>query len=90
MPIKYEIDGNVFREIRENWLSAYVREFLVLARRLETDQAGNEIESFQLNDGRIFRRALGNARSAVSTSRTIPSRTRMTAIRADHSVTQPR
>ena len=29
MPKKYEVDGNVFREITEKWPFAYVSEFLI-------------------------------------------------------------
>ena len=56
MSVKYQVDGDNFQEITEKWLFAYVREFLITKRAYETDQAGNLIEYFQLNDGRIFSR----------------------------------
>ncbi len=92
MPVKceYEVDGDIFREIRENWLFANVREFLICARHSETDRAGNKIECFQLNDGRTFTRIVGSTRTAMTASKTIPSGPRMTAIMADRSATQPR
>jgi hypothetical protein len=56
MGMKYEVDGNIFREIKEKWPFAYVSEFLIKARALQTDEAGNKVEVFQLNDGRFFSR----------------------------------
>jgi hypothetical protein len=56
MSVKYEIDGDIFREMRGNWLFVHVKEFLIKARKVEKDQAGNVIEYLQLNDGRIFSR----------------------------------
>ena len=56
MSVKYQINGDIFQEIAEKWLFAYVREFLITKRVYETDQAGSVIEYFQLNDGRIFSR----------------------------------
>lgn len=56
MVVKYQVDGNVFLEIKTNWLCAFVNEFLIQARQLDTDQAGNTIENLQLNDGRVFTR----------------------------------
>ena len=56
MAIKYEVDGNIFREINEKWPFAYVSEYLIKARQFQIDQAGNKVEVFQLNDGRIFSR----------------------------------
>lgn len=90
MPVKYEVDGDIFREISENWLFANVREFLIRARRSETDRAGNKVESLQLNDGRIFTRVVGNTRFVTAASKTVPSEARMTAILVDRSATQPR
>lgn len=58
MAIKYEVDGDIFREINEKWLVAYVQEFLIKARAIETDAAGNKIELLQLNDGRLFSRSI--------------------------------
>ena len=56
MAIKYQVDGDIFREITEKWLFAYVKEYRIKARVFETDQAGNMVENFQLNDGRVFTR----------------------------------
>ena len=56
MAVQYQVDGNVFFEIKTNWLCASVNEFLIKARQLDTDQAGNTIEYFQLNDSRVFTR----------------------------------
>ena len=58
MSIKYQLDGDIFREITTNWLCANVKEYLVKARVVETDHAGNIIENFQLNDGRVFTRQI--------------------------------
>jgi len=58
MSVKYQLDGDIFREITANWLCANVKEYLVKARMVETDQAGNIIENFQLNDGRVFTRQI--------------------------------
>lgn len=58
MTVKYEVDGDIFREIDGNWLCAEVKEFVIKARKTETDQAGNVSEYFQLNDGRIFTRQI--------------------------------
>jgi len=58
MAIKYQVDGDIFREITEKWLFAYVREYRINARVFETDQAGNMVENFQLNDGRVFTRKI--------------------------------
>jgi len=54
MSVKYQIDGDIFQEITVKWLFAYVREFRIQKHAYETDQTGNLIEYFQLNDGRIF------------------------------------
>jgi hypothetical protein len=56
MTVQYQVDGNIFFEIKTNWLCASVNEFLIKARQLDTDQAGNTIEYFQLNDSRVFTR----------------------------------
>ena len=58
MSVKYEVDGNVFREMRGNWLAVRVKEYLIVARKIERDQAGNVSEYFQLNDGRVFTRQI--------------------------------
>jgi hypothetical protein len=56
MAVQYQVDGNVFLEIKTNWLCASVNEFLIKARQLDTDQAGNTVEYLQLNDNRVFTR----------------------------------
>jgi hypothetical protein len=56
MAVQYQIDGDIFREIKTNWLCASINEFLIKARQLDTTQAGGTVEYFQLNDGRIFTR----------------------------------
>jgi hypothetical protein len=58
MSIKYQVDGNIFREITEKWLCANVSEYLIKARGIETDSAGNKIENYLLNDGRMFSKVL--------------------------------
>ncbi|HLO16319.1 MAG TPA: hypothetical protein VK206_15915 [Anaerolineales bacterium] len=74
MAIKYEIDGDIFREINEKFLVAYVNEYLIKARVLQMDAAGNEVEFFQLNDGRCFSRIITPHReSAVVREPTLPS-----------------
>ena len=64
MAVQYQVDGNIFREISANWLCAYVSEFLIKARKLDTDQAGNTVEHLQLNDGRIFTRLVPSLQSS--------------------------
>jgi hypothetical protein len=56
MAVRYQVDGDIFREITPNWLCASISEFFIKARQVATDQTGNTIEYFQLNDGRIFER----------------------------------
>jgi len=58
MDVKYQVDGDIFREITGNWLCAFVKEFVIVARTSETDHAGNTIEYFKLNDGRVFSREI--------------------------------
>jgi hypothetical protein len=64
MSIQYQIDEHIFREITPNWLCASVREFLIKARKFETDQAGNIIEYVQISDGRVFTRLISNSHVA--------------------------
>jgi len=64
MTVQYQIDGNIFREITTNWLCATVNEFLIKARQLDVNQAGNSIEYVQLNDGRIFTRPVPSFQAA--------------------------
>jgi hypothetical protein len=88
MAVQYEIDGNVFREITTNWLCAYVKEFLIKARQIDTNQAGDTVEHVQLNDGRVFTRLVDNAQS-VNVSKA--SNALLWNTRAiDQSITQPR
>lgn len=65
MAIKYEVDGNIFREIEVKFLAAYVKEYLITARAIQTDSAGNKVELFQLNDGRCFSRTLAPHRKTA-------------------------
>lgn len=66
MSVKYQVDGDIFQEIAEKWPYAYVREFLIIKRAYGIDQAGNSIEYFQLNDGRIFCRPVSAPRADVA------------------------
>ena len=54
MDVKYQVDGDIFREITGNWLCAFVKESVIVARTSESDPAGNTIEYFKLSDGRVF------------------------------------
>jgi len=58
MSIKYEVVGDIFREMSGNWLYVRVKEYLITARKTETDQDGNISEYFQLEDGRVFTREI--------------------------------
>ena len=90
MAVQYQVDGNVFLEIKTNWLCASVNEFLIKARKFDTDQAGNTIEYFQLNDSRVFAREIPAPQSLnvpkASKIQLWNSRTLL----HDHSATQPR
>jgi hypothetical protein len=86
MAVKYQIDGNIFLEINTNWLCASINEFLIKARQLDTDLAGNTVEHVQLNDGRIFTRLVSSPKAVASKSR--PQNIRQ-AIH-EQSLTQPR
>jgi hypothetical protein len=72
MAVKYEIDGDIFREINVKFLAAYVNEYLITARATQLDAAGNKREFFQLNDGRWFSRALTPPRKAAIATKSIP------------------
>lgn len=63
MAVRYQVDGDIFREITPNWLCASINEFLIKARQVATDQTGNTIEYFQLNDGRVFTRPVPSLQS---------------------------
>ena len=90
MAVKYQIDGNIFFEITTNWLCASINEFLIKARQLDTDQAGNTVEHFQLNDGRVFTRLVPNPRAAdVPKASNSRPRNIRSAIH-EQSLTQPR
>ncbi|MEW6028383.1 MAG: hypothetical protein ACOYZ8_10540 [Chloroflexota bacterium] len=88
MAVKYQVDGDIFREITEKWPFAYVSEHLIRARKYGTDQAGNQIEYFQLSDGRVFERAVtrSQVRAATSEPKTRPVFQRQVS----QPVTQPR
>jgi hypothetical protein len=58
MSIKYEVDGDIFREMSGNWLYVRVKEFIITARKIETNQDGSISEYFLLNDGRVFTRRI--------------------------------
>lgn len=75
MSVKYQINGDIFQEIAEKWLFAYVREFLIKKRAYETDPAGNLVEYFQLNDGRIFSRPVSAVRADVASKSETRTRT---------------
>ena len=93
MSIKYQVDGNIFREITEKWPFANVSEYLIKARGIETDSAGNKIENYLLNDGRMFSKVLtGQQASNVmgeSKSHLQPAR-RVVPGLGTQSMTQPR
>lgn len=75
MSVKCQIDDDIFQEIAEKWLFAYVREFLIKKRAYETDPAGNLIEYFQWNDGRIFSRPVPAPQADVASKSEIHART---------------
>ena len=93
MSIKYQVDGNIFREITEKWLCANVSEYLIKARRIETDSAGNKIENYLLNDGRMFTKVLTGQQASNVTGETKshlnPAR-RVVSSLGNQSITQPR
>lgn len=72
MAVKYEIDGDIFREVNVKFLVAYVNEYLITARAIQTDAAGNKSEIFQLNDGRWFSRSITPPRKAAIAKESIP------------------
>ncbi len=74
MAIKYQVDGDIFREITEKWPFAYVDEHLIRARGYSMDWTGNQVESFQLDDGRLFERVISRrgVRAATDEPTTIP------------------
>ena len=87
MAVQYQVDGNTFWEITTNWFSAHVSEFLIKARRLDTDQAGNTIEYFQLNDGRVFTRLIPSAQAVDVPKASNTSPRNMRPAIGEHSVT---
>ena len=93
MSIKYQVDGNIFREITEKWPFANVSEYLIKARGIETDSAGNEIENYLLNDGRMFSKVLTVQKVSnvmgESKSHLQPAR-RVVPVLGTQSMTQPR
>ncbi len=72
MAVKYEIDGDIFREINVKFLVAYVNEYLITARAIQTDAVGNKSELFRLNDGRWFSRMITSPRKAAIARASIP------------------
>ena len=58
MAVRYQIDGDIFREITPHWLCASINEFLIKVRKTDVDQTGATVEHLQLNDGRIFTRLI--------------------------------
>ncbi len=72
MAVKYEIDGNIFREVNVKFLVAYVNEYLITARAIQVDAAGNKSELVQLNDGRWFSHALPPPRRVATAKESIP------------------
>ena len=63
MTVHYQVNGDIFSEIRTNWLCAYVDEFLIKARQFDTDQDANRVEYLQLDDGRVFSRLVPGPRA---------------------------
>lgn len=92
MTIQYEIDENIFLEINTNWLCPSVNEFLIKARHLDTDQAGNSVEYFQLNDGRVFIRPINSGPRSVEKPKSSKNRPwkNIRPAMTDRSITQPR
>jgi len=90
MTVKYQVDGDVFREITEKWPFAYVSEFLIRSRRLFTDRSGNKIESFQISDGRIFTRRVVGMQSLDGNNGTRVALPLSMAAVGEQSITQPR
>ena len=82
MAIQYEVDGDIFREIEVKFLTAHIKESLIVARSIETDAAGNKVELFQLNDGRWFSRDLAPHRKAAT------ARESISPVRIPHRVTE--
>ena len=89
MAVQYQIDGNVFREITTNWFCASINEFLIKVRQVDTDQIGNTVEHFQLNDGRVFMRLVPNSR-AVDVPKASNTRPQTMLPKIGDSITQPR
>ncbi len=89
MTVQYQVDGNIFREITSNWLCAYVNESLIKARQLDTDQAGNTVENFQLSDGRVFTRLI-SASQATAPRKSKPRLQNTQPSMREHSVAHSR
>jgi hypothetical protein len=89
MTVQYQIDGNIFYEIKNNWLCASVNQFLVKARQVDIDQTGNTVEHVQLNDGRVFTRLVSNSR-AVDVRKTSNTRPQNILPTMGDSITRPR
>mgnify|MGYP001566466690 CR=1 FL=1 len=89
MAVRYQIDGDIFREITPHWLCASINEFLIKVRKTDVDQTGATVEHLQLNDGRIFTRLIPCPQS-VDIPRDSNSRRRNVRLAIEHSLTQPR
>ena len=89
MAVRYQIDGDIFREITPHWLCASINEFLIKARKTSVDQAGAVVEYVQLNDGRVFTRPVYSAQTLgiPKSSNTLPRKVRPAM---EPSLTQPR
>jgi len=90
MAVQYQINGNIFCEITSNWLCASVNEFLIKARQLDTDQAGNSVEYFQLNDSRVFAREVPGPQTLDVPKVSNIQRWDSRLVIREHSITQPR
>jgi hypothetical protein len=89
MSVKYQVDGDIFREITTNWLCASISEFLIKIRKTELDQDGAVIEFLQLTDGRVFSRPVP-VLQAVNVSRARNTRMRNTRLAIHDAITQSR
>jgi hypothetical protein len=89
MSVKYQVDGDIFREITTNWICASINEFFIKIRKTELDQDGAVIEFLQLNDGRVFSRPVPILQ-AVNVSRVHNTRMRNTRLAIQDAITQSR
>lgn len=89
MAVRYQIDGDIFREITPHWLCASINEFLIKFRKTDVDQTGATVEHLQLNDGRVFTRLIPCPQSA-DVPKDSNSRRRNVRLAIEQSLTQPR